>query len=506
MKTHLKQSFFCDDCRTIFNSHEKLSLHKKSRDCEQIGSGRNVDFEDHLELSSNNPIELTGKAFKSFVKLYTLVPERKFQDPKQLILHYQNDFNELFSKLLSTDLNMKVQLCFQILFEKNLETEEGDDGFKTIENIAYFCPFPSILNHVDNIDEVLSTQALEIEKRIDRFVNQGSFWNVNRIIKVDIRIGKYITRYGCYDKKLPYVLYNKKALLNIKTFDDKCFLWSIIAHKFPVDYSDYKQQCNVSNYLKYENYFNTDDIKFPVSLEMITKFEKKNHLSINIYGYRLMEELLKFEIVPIKIAKNFGNNINLLLYEDHFYLIKNFNRLCANEHNCGHHFCYFCLQAFRNKKLLNNHMNKCKKIKPQRVILPEENENILRFKEYNQQIKFPFVIYADFETLTSKVNIKCTSKTKIFQNHIVSSYGYVIIDSNKDIVFSDFYRGEDANEKFLYSIKKEGEKLLYYLRDIKKLTMTEDDKISFKAARYCSLCGLEFKRFERKNRDHGKAI
>jgi hypothetical protein len=483
MKTHLNQTFFCDDCRIIFYSREKLSLHKKSRHCGQLGRGSNVDFEGNLELSTNNPIELTGKAFKSFVKLYTLIPERKFQDPRHLILHYQNDFNEVFSKLLSSDLNMKVQLCFQILFEKNLEIFEADDrNFKTIENIAYFCAFPTILNHVDNIEETLSTQVLEVENRIDRFVNQGSFWNVNRIMKVDIRVGKYITRYGCYDKKLPSILYNKKALLNIKSFDNKCFLWSIIAHKFPVENSDYKQQCNVSNYLKYENYFNTDDIEFPVSLEMIPKFAKRNNLLINIYDFRHIEEMRKFEIVPIKIAKCFDNNINLLLHEDHFYLIKNFNRLCANENNCGHHFCYFCLQALRSNELLIRHMSKCKEIKPQRVILPETDNYVLRFKAYNQQIKFPFVIYADFETLTSKVNVECTSKTKIFQKHIVCSYGYVIIDLNKDIIFSEFYRGEDANEKFLHSIKRQSEKLIYYLKNIKRLKMSKADRIEFKNA------------------------
>jgi hypothetical protein len=506
MKSHLEPSFFCGKCRIIFSCREKLSLHKKSRECGQIGKGSNVDFEGNLELSINNRIELVSKAFNSFVKLYTLIPERKFQDPKQLILFYQNDFNEVFSRLLSTDLNMKVQICFQILFEKNLEIYgDGERNFKTIENIAYFCPFPSILNHVDNIDETLSTQVQEVENRIDTFVNQGSFWNVKRIIKVDIRVGKYITRYGCYDKKLPSTLLNKKALLNIKTFDNKCFLWSLIAHKFPVENSSYKQQCNVSNYLKYENYFNTDDIEFPVSLEMIPKFAKKNNLSINIYGFRDIEELRKFEIVPIYISDCVDNIINLLLHEDHFYLVKNFNRLCANENTWGH-FCYFCLQVFKNNEMLIKHMSNCKKIKPQRVILPEIENNILRFKAFNHQIKFPFVIYADFETLTSKVNIESTSKTKIFQNHIVCSYGYVIIDLNKDIVFSEFYRGEDANEKFLYSIKRESEKLVYYLDHIKKLKMTKADTISFKTAKHCSLCGHEFKRFERKNRDHGKTI
>jgi hypothetical protein len=87
IKTHLNQTFFCDDCRIIFSSRDKLSFHKNSRDCGQIGRGLNVDFEGNLELSTNNPIELTGRAFKSFVNLYTLIPKRKFQDPKQLILH-----------------------------------------------------------------------------------------------------------------------------------------------------------------------------------------------------------------------------------------------------------------------------------------------------------------------------------------------------------------------------------------------------------------------------------
>jgi hypothetical protein len=506
IKSHLNPTFFCNSCRVIFNSNEQLSLHKKSRLCGQLGRGSNVDFDGNLRLRFDNSFKLAGKAFKNFVKLYTLIPERKFKDPKQLILYYQSDFYELFSKLLTTDYNVKVQLCFQILFEKNLElNEDGESSFKTIENIAYFCPFPSILNHVDNIDNTLSTQILEVENKIDRFVNQGSFWNVNRIIKIDIRVGRYISRYGCYDKKLPSILNNKKALLNIRTFDNKCFLWSIIAYTFPVDNSNYRQQCNVSNYLKYENYFNTNDLEFPVTLEMIPKFAKRNNLSINIYGFRYVEESKTFEIVPIQISKSYDNNINLLLHEDHFYLIKNFNRFCANE-NSLHHFCYFCLQSLKSEQKLIQHMSNCKELKPQRVKLPDKEDNILRFKAFNQQIKFPFVIYADFETLTSKVNIKSTSKTKIFQNHIVCSYGYIIIDSNKDIVFSEFYRGEDANEKFLYSIKRESEKLVYYLYHIKKLKMTKADIISFKAAKHCSLCGQEFKRFERKNRDHGKTI
>ncbi len=483
-----------------------MNIHKKSRLCGQIGEGQRVSFNGSVNLSSDNSIVLSRKALKNFVKLYTLIPERKFQDVKQLIIYYQNDLNELFTKLLLSDINIKVQLCFQILFEKNLDIDEyGERSFKTIENIAYFCPLPTVLNHVDNIDISLSTQIREIENRIDTFVNQGSFWNVNRIMKMDIRIGRYITRYDCYGKRLPDILLHKKAILNIKTFDNKCFLWSVIAHYFPVESSSYSQKCNVSNYLKYENYFNTEGIEFPVSLEMIPKFAKKNNLNINIYGFRFIEELNTFEIVPIQITKSFDNNINLLLYEDHFYLIKDFNRLCGKKGNSSNYFCFFCLHAFKDEESLQRHMENCKEIKPQKVTLPIKNDNdILKFKAFNQQIKFEFVIYADFETLTSKADINVTQKTKVFQNHIVCSYGYMIIDRNRDIIFSEFYRGIDANEKFLLSIKRESKKLLCYLNHIKKLNMTEHDELIFKNSTCCSLCGQKFKRYERKVRDHGK--
>ena len=38
-----------------------------------------------------------------------------------------------------------------------------------------------------------------------------------------------------------------------------------------------------------------------------------------------------------------------------------------------------------------------------RIILPDENHNVLRFDSYHKQLKVPYVIYADFETITTKI-------------------------------------------------------------------------------------------------------
>ena len=37
--------------------------------------------------------------------------------------------------------------------------------------------------------------------------------------------------------------------------------------------------------------------------------------------------------------------------------------------------------------------------KPQRIEMPVEGKNILRFKNYHKQIRAPYIIYADFDAL-----------------------------------------------------------------------------------------------------------
>ena len=60
--------------------------------------------------------------------------------------------------------------------------------------------------------------------------------------------------------------------------------------------------------------------------------------------------------------------------------------------------CY-CLQAFRTTDTLNCHIKDCFKINgKQGIKMPEKGEYV-RFKNYETEIKSPFMIYADFESI-----------------------------------------------------------------------------------------------------------
>ena len=66
----------------------------------------------------------------------------------------------------------------------------------------------------------------------------------------------------------------------------------------------------------------------------------------------------------------------------------------------------YCLQCFSSERILANHVNNCLINGAQAINMPKQGENILKFNNFNnfhKQVPVPFVIYADFEAMTKKV-------------------------------------------------------------------------------------------------------
>ena len=68
------------------------------------------------------------------------------------------------------------------------------------------------------------------------------------------------------------------------------------------------------------------------------------------------------------------------------------------------HFCMYYLQCFSSEKYQEEHVKNCMIINGKQTInMPKEGENILKFINFHKQLPVPFVIYADFEAITKKV-------------------------------------------------------------------------------------------------------
>ena len=137
-----------------------------------------------------------------------------------------------------------------------------------------------------------------------------------------------------------------------------------------------------------------DDNNFPVKLDKIPSFEKINNITINVFSY---DE--KCNIFSLKISKNnFEKAMDLLFITsentNHYCWIKNFDSLVSKQINKDSHkyfHCKNCMHGFKTKDLLEKQNKNCT-TEPTKIILSEEKEKFMKFKNYAHQLKVPFVI------------------------------------------------------------------------------------------------------------------
>ena len=267
------------------------------------------------------------------------------------------------------------------------------------------------------------------------------------------------------------------------------------------------------------NELNYDGIDFPLSQKHYNKVEKQNSIRINVFGY---EDGQPF---PINISKEtFEDQMNLLLItkdeKKHYVLIKDFNAFMYNQskHKERKHFCMYCLQCFSSERVLANHVNNCLTINgAQAINIPKQGENILKFNNFHKQLPVPFVIYADFEAITKKVQ-GCEqseemkkdkdrrSYTEAYQTHEDCGYGYKVVCcyDDKYSKYTHTYRGENAVYKFMEKMLEEVEhcKAVIKKHFNKPLVMTEVDEQHFKTMDGCHICGEKYTDKDVRVRDH----
>ena len=130
--------------------------------------------------------------------------------------------------------------------------------------------------------------------------------------------------------------------------------------------------------------------------------------------------------------------------------------------------------------------------------MPKKGEYV-KFKNYKRQIKSPFTIYADFESvLVPEDNGKQNPEeyyTNKYQKHIACSYGYKL----ECVDDKETYLGKDAVYNFINSMIEETK----YCSDvIKKHLMSKGDNEDFKNSTKCWICDNDYVDNNVKVRDH----
>ena len=124
----------------------------------------------------------------------------------------------------------------------------------------------------------------------------------------------------------------------------------------------------------------------------------------------------------------------------------------------------------------------------QAMRMSQKGKITLEFQNYSKQMPVPFVIYADFEAITEKMQgcqtDNAESYTDKYQKHTICSNGYKVVCCHYDKYTKPvkIYRGEKPSKTFMQEMLKEVE---YCQKTIaakfnKPLKMSDDDEKNFK--------------------------
>lgn len=178
---------------------------------------------------------------------------------------------------------------------------------------------------------------------LDEFQERDSGWALSSILNLTVNINKYNPmRAGCHIK-LPRKIMLKRAIINVKSQDDACFAWAVVAALYPAELNSDRQ----SSYPHYETVLNVQGLNFPLKIEQVKKFEQLNDISINVYT------LVQEKTQPIRISKcKKARHVNLLYIEEkvgegeninaHFAWIKDLSRLVGTQLTKNGHRKFIC--------------------------------------------------------------------------------------------------------------------------------------------------------------------
>ena len=401
----------------------------------------------------------SNSALRNFARVYT-VDGMEGYDGRTFL----NDAENSMTKVLRENRQTKVKLIFKCYMIK-----EGPDG----ERIRPFDFHYKIEVNLEGTDEneLYNNMLDTIEEKIQKLQHaEVTGWRLHSVINLELHTTRYNPLRGETWIPLPKELANKKVIINMKNEDNKCFLWCVLRALNPKDGNPERLDKKLK---EKENTLNMEGIEYPVSLKDLNKFENQNPtISITVFGYE------RKIVYPLRNSDNMDreHKIRLMLIEkdgvQHYCLVKNPSCLLSSQvskHNGKKYFCDRCLNPFWCEQSLNKHLEFCSNHEAVKIEMPKK-DSILKFKNYYNSEKVPFMIYADMESLLNPIQ-SCepnpqSSYTKKYQKHQPISYSYYIkcFDDNVFTREPRTYTGLDAMQKFVESLEKDVKEIANILK------------------------------------------
>lgn len=307
---------------------------------------------------------------------------------------------------------------------------------------------------IDNYD--FGEEAI-LHNIVVRVYNVGFSNNmcVNRVTR-----SKTLTGGNATFIELPGVLKKLRCLLNVQNKDNMCFVWSTLAAMMNLK----KNACRVASYRQYLELLNIGSVEFPISFDEINTFAANNKIN-----YRIWEIFMPItgpSLVPVNLSCIFETErfdmskktINLLLYRNHYVLVKNINAFIKFVINVSDEIivCDYCGSCyFSTLSAYDKHLEVCLCYNSDEYKFKlTENSNV-GFRNIKNKYRCGIVIYGDTESILKPVNIKYGKQSEYVNEHEAIAIGCVLKVGEGDIISEHSFYGQDCCKEFIEFLRKD---------------------------------------------------
>lgn len=470
-----------------------------------------IQSEDNTLL--NNTFQTSTYTDENILNVRVIDEYIKSNGERQRTVEYRpNDnfiINSIENKLNNRrqDVGKKYQVNAYITMKFRLKNYNAQ--LKISESRSfYFNSSPIVITSSNIIRQYANSVMEEFYEDLQKINSGGSGGQFDGVEKLVIKTALAKAVLGKSFIELPIEIKAKKACVNFKNDDNKCFKWCLVGFK-NWDKVNNNDKNNIKYWRKYENTINEpENYNYPVLLQDIELFEELNDMQINVL--ELQEDLTITPLRTSRIKRKEIINLLLIHNEDnsHYVWIKDISRLCSSK-TTKHkkYICEYCLSAsYEKEENLNKHKAICYKDDTCLAELPEEGKNIMEFINFSKEFMHPFHVVADFESTLETVNNE-KGNTKQYQKHIQNSYGlkYNCIHSehSEPIRIVNNSNPNNINESFILDLERLAKKS-YDLTQLNKtkITMTKEQEQQHKLNKNCNKCKCEYSEKNKKVKHH----
>ena len=177
----------------------------------------------------------------------------------------------------------------------------------------------------------------------------------------------------------------------------------------------------------------------------------------------------------------------------HYLAVKNISGLLKGitSNHDGDFYCLNCFHSYTTEKKLKKHQRICRNHDFCHMIMPKENNKILKYNPGEKSLKVPFIIYADLECILRKMSACQVNPTKSYTEkkaeHEPSGYSRDKCCSfDKSKTECNYYRDQDCIKIFCRDLRDSAMKIINHeKKDI--IPLTKEEKESYEK-QICYIC------------------